>query len=184
MKVYTKRGDAGKTDLSGGGRVGKDDLRVEAYGAIDELNAFLGVAIVAVEKSSQGILEQIQRTLFQIGAALATNPDAGKDALPTTGAIPEDVAALEAAIDVADAELSTLRAFVLPGGTAAAASLHAARTVCRRAERRIVTLDHEQPVEGAILCYVNRLSDLLFVFARLENARAGVGDVEWTSRSG
>jgi len=184
MKVYTKRGDGGQTDLGGGGRVAKDDLRVEAYGAVDELNALIGLAAAEAQKSLQPLLEGIQRTLFEIGAWLATNPEAGQSSLPTSGAEEGDVAALETAIDEAETELAPLRAFVLPGGTRAAAAFHVARTVCRRAERRIVSLDRERALGDASLRYVNRLSDLLFVLARLENARSGVGDVQWSSREG
>lgn len=184
MKVYTKRGDRGETDLAGGVRVGKDALRVEAYGAVDELNAFVGLAIVQCDEGLHPVLETIQRTLFEIGGGLATPPDAGQSSLSTDGATDRDVAALESAIDGADAGLPPLRAFVLPGGCPAAAAFHAARTVCRRAERRTVALDREEPLGDATLRYLNRLSDLLFVLARAENVRAGVGDVEWTRRKG
>lgn len=184
MKVYTKRGDTGETDLADGARVAKDALRVEAYGAVDELNAFVGVAIAACDGAPLPVLEQIQRMLFEIGSGLATPPGHGKKALSATGATDDDVAALEVAIDTADEKLAPLRAFVLPGGTPAAAAFHAARTVCRRAERRVVALHREEPLSDATLRYLNRLSDLLFVLARAENQRAGVGDVEWTRRSG
>jgi len=184
VKVYTKRGDAGETDLAGGSRVAKDALRVEAYGAVDELNAFLGVAIAACDGTARPLLEDVQRTLFEIGSALATPPDATQSTLSTEGATDADVRALEDEIDAADEELPPLRAFVLPGGSPAAAAFHAARTVCRRAERRVVALDRAEPLADASLRYLNRLSDLLFVLARGENARAGAGDVEWTRRGG
>ncbi|MBW2230905.1 MAG: cob(I)yrinic acid a,c-diamide adenosyltransferase [Deltaproteobacteria bacterium] len=184
MKIYTRRGDRGDTDLAGGGRVGKDDPRVEAYGAVDELNAFVGIAAVEALPESAPLLERIQRTLFRIGAALATNPDAEKKALAGIGATDDDVAELEAGIDTVDTELSALRAFVLPGGTRAAAAFHAARTVCRRAERRVLSLERLAPLPDASVRYLNRLSDLLFVLARQANHRAGVGDVEWTGRDG
>lgn len=184
MKIYTKRGDAGQTDLAGGVRVSKDALRVESYGAVDELNAFIGLAIVDCDPASRPLLETVQRTLFEIGAGLATDPEHLKSALSTTGATDADVASLEAAMDAADTALPPLRAFVLPGGSRAAAAFHAARTVCRRAERRVVALHREQPLGDATLRYLNRLSDLLFVLARVENVRAGSGDVEWTRRSG
>lgn len=182
MKVYTKRGDSGETDLAGGVRVSKDALRVEAYGSVDELNAFVGVAIVECDARWHPVLEAVQRTLFEIGAGLAVPADPVQSALSRTGAHDADVTALEAAIDEADAGLPPLRAFVLPGGCRAAAALHAGRTICRRAERRVVALDHEEPLADASLRYLNRLSDLLFVLARSENARAGAGDVEWTRR--
>jgi cob(I)alamin adenosyltransferase len=184
VKVYTRRGDSGDTDLAGGGRVGKDDPRVEAYGAVDELNAFVGIAAVEAQADSAALIEAIQRTLFRVGASLATNPDVEKKALAGMGAREQDVAALEAAIDAADAELPPLRAFVLPGGTRAGAAFHAARTVCRRAERRVLSLDRISPLRDASVRYLNRLSDLLFVLARLENQRASVGDVEWSGRDG
>jgi len=184
VKVYTRRGDEGQTDLFGGARVSKDDLQVEAYGAVDELNAFLGVAAADTSQDDvRTLLVEIQAMLFRIGAVLAAVPKArGKGAIDE-GAEASDVAALEAAIDRAEAELAPLERFVLPGGTRAAASLHAARTICRRSERRMVSLDRADSLPGANLRYVNRLSDLLFVLARLENARAGVPDVEWSGRS-
>jgi cob(I)alamin adenosyltransferase len=184
VKVYTKRGDSGETDLAGGGRVGKDDPRVEAYGAVDELNAFVGLAAIHALDEQADLIERIQRTLFRIGASLATNPAVVKKALAGMGATAEDVADLEAAIDVVDEELPELRAFVLPGGTHAAAAFHVARTVCRRAERRVLALDRLAPLADASVRYLNRLSDLLFVLARLENHRAAVGDVLWTGRDG
>jgi cob(I)alamin adenosyltransferase len=184
VKVYTRRGDSGDTDLAGGGRVGKDDPRVEAYGAVDELNAFVGIAALEALPESALLIERIQRTLFRIGAALATNPDVEKKALAGMGAKAEDVVELEAAIDAADTELPALRAFVLPGGTRAAAAFHVARTVCRRAERRVLALDRLVSLPDASVRYLNRLSDLFFVLARQENQRAGVGDVEWTGRDG
>ena len=182
VKVYTRRGDGGETDLAGGGRVAKDDLRVEAYGAVDELNSFVGMALLDCVEDLRPGLEAVQRMLFEIGAALAANPEASSGALSGQAASDEDIAALEAAIDAADAELEPLRAFVLPGGTRAAAAFHAARTVCRRAERRVVALDRSEGVDPATVRYLNRLSDCLFVWARLENARAGIADVEWTRR--
>ena len=182
MKVYTKRGDGGLTDLAGGGRVAKDDLRVEAYGAVDELNSFVGLALLDCLEDLRPTLEAVQRTLFEIGAALATNPEATSTALSSAGASNDDVESLERAIDAADTELAPLRAFVLPGGTRAAAAFHAARTVCRRAERRVVALNRSEEVEAENIRYLNRLSDTFFVWARLENTRAGLGDVEWTRR--
>lgn len=185
MKVYTRRGDAGETDLFGGERVGKDDLRVEAYGAVDELNATLGPAAAA--SSHEDVVElvqHIQSALFDLGAYLATPAAARreKSQLPTPEA--EDVADLEAHIDAFEEELEPLRSFVLPGGTAAAAAFHVARTVCRRAERRVVGLAREETLDPLAVGYLNRLSDLLFVIARLENHRAGVPDVPWVGRRG
>ncbi len=183
VKIYTKRGDEGETDLFGGGRVSKDDLRVEAYGAVDELNAFVGIAGAASEhRGSTDLLVEIQRTLFRIGATLADNPAASRGARSAGGAHEGDVARLEAEIDRVEAELPPLRSFVLPGGSPAAAAFQAARTVCRRAERRVVSLQREEPLADESLRYLNRLSDLLFVLARLENQRAGVPDIEWSGR--
>lgn len=184
MKIYTRRGDSGQTDLFGGDRVSKDDRRVEAYGAVDELNAFVGTAIAASEQADvRELLTEIQRMLFHLGATLATTPDALGKGPTDAGASEQDVEVLEAAIDRHEKELAPLRAFVLPGGSQSAAHLHAARTVCRRAERRMVSVHQQEPLPGQNLRYVNRLSDLLFVLARLENARAGIPDVEWTMRS-
>jgi cob(I)alamin adenosyltransferase len=183
MKIYTRRGDSGETDLLGGPRVAKDDLRVEAYGAVDELNATLGVcAAQTVHADARALLAKLQGWMFDLGAYLAS-PD---DARRAKGRVPEprdaDVLALEAAIDGFERELSPLERFILPGGTPAAASFHVARTVCRRAERRAVALHREQPLSDAALRLLNRLSDLLFVMARVENRRAGVADVEWAGR--
>ncbi len=183
MKIYTRRGDRGETDLFAGGRVGKDHPRVEATGAVDELNAWLGVCAAAtVHADLRAELQQIQALLFDLGATLAA-PDARhreKAGLPEPG--PSDVEQLERAIDALEGELPPLERFILPGGTAAAAALHAARCVCRRAERRAVALHRAEPLGEAALRLLNRLSDLLFVMARVENRRAGVADVEWRGR--
>jgi len=190
VKIYTRRGDHGETDLFGGGRVSKDTLRVAAYGEVDELNAALGAAVAASAHVDVGeIVRRIQGTLFDIGAYLATpDPDHRRKAgVPCPG--DEDVARLEAEIDRFEKELAPLKSFVLPGGTPAAAAFHLARTVCRRAERSLVALDRSESQEGAsgldavVLRYTNRLSDLLFVLARLENRRAGVADIEWVGRN-
>lgn len=180
MKVYTRRGDAGETDLFGGGRVGKDALRVEAYGAVDELNASLGAAAAhASDAELVELLHGLQSLLFALGGALAT-PDPvhrARSGMPEPG--DDDVAAIERRIDGFEAELEPLQRFVLPGGTPASAALHVARTVCRRAERRCVELARHEDVSAAGIAFLNRLSDLLFVMARVANRRAGVADVEW-----
>lgn len=181
MKIYTRTGDAGDTALFGGGRVSKDHHRVAAYGTIDELNASVGVAVTAVGDPEIRLrLERIQHDLFALGAILATAPG---DDRPRPKGLPElplgRVAEMEGWIDAADAELPPLRAFILPGGSSGAAALHLARTVCRRAERGVVHLATLEPVDEGVVRYLNRLSDLLFTLARLENARAGTGDVEW-----
>ena len=181
MKIYTRTGDAGDTGLFGGGRVAKDDPRVEAYGDVDELNAVLGMAR-AVERMPRidEVLVPLQRDLFAIGALLAT-PDREKMAQHLEKARIDEgrVAELERAIDDAESELEPLRAFIVPGGTPKAAALHVARTVCRRAERHVVTLQRSVELPGLVVIYLNRLSDLLFTLARLANKRAGAGEVTW-----
>ncbi len=179
MKIYTKTGDRGETSLLGGARVGKDDLRVSAYGDVDETNAALGSARVLAGDDPRALLFGIQQDLFAIGAQLADASHqlaAKRDKAAITAA---HVQRLEAAIDAADAKLPELRAFVLPGGTPAGAALHQARTVCRRAERSVVRLAREGQVDPQIVAYLNRLSDLLFVLARLENHRAGIPEDRW-----
>jgi cob(I)alamin adenosyltransferase len=181
MKIYTKTGDKGDTGLFGGGRVPKDDPRVEAYGDVDELNAELGVcrAVETLPRIDE-VLVPIQRDLFSIGALLAT-PDIGKmhDHLAKAQIDDARITDLEHAIDACDRELEPLRAFIVPGGTPKAAALHVARTVCRRAERRVITLQRDVEIPGIVVVYLNRLSDLLFTLARLANARSGVGEVSW-----
>ena len=180
-KIYTRTGDAGDTGLFGGGRVGKDDPRVEAYGAVDELNAQLGlVRAIEVMPRIDEVLVPVQRDLFALGALLAT-PDREKMRQQLEKARLDDarIAQLERAIDDCDAELEPLRAFILPGGTPKAAALHVARTVCRSAERRVIALRHVSEVPPMVIVYLNRLSDLLFVLARVANHRAGAGVVTW-----
>jgi cob(I)alamin adenosyltransferase len=181
MKIYTKTGDAGDTGLFGGGRVAKNHPRVEAYGDVDELNAVLGV-VRASEPMPRidDVLLLIQRDLFAIGALLAT-PDRDKMRQHLEKARIDDarVRELEHAIDDADTELEPLRAFILPGGTPKAAALHVARTVCRRAERRIVELSASTEIPPLVVIYLNRLSDLLFTLARVANRRAGAAEETW-----
>lgn len=179
MKIYTRTGDAGETGLFGGQRVSKDDLRVQAYGTVDECNATLGVARAAgLDPGLDALVAQIQNHLFVVGADLAT-PDESPH-IPRIGA--EEVAWLETTIDALEAELAPLRQFILPGGTPGAAQLHLSRTVCRRAERGVVSLGQSDEVlNEQVLTYLNRLSDCLFVAARIANARAGVADVPWVS---
>jgi cob(I)alamin adenosyltransferase len=179
VKIYTRTGDAGETALFDGTRVRKSDPRVEAYGHVDELNAMLGFARASA--AGAGLAEQLvhlQHDLFALGARLA-DPNARIAGRVKKAALgDDDVRRLETWIDEGEAELEPLRRFILPGGSPAGAALHVARTICRRAERHIVSLG-EGAVEPHLLAYVNRLSDLLFVLARLANARAGVPDVEW-----
>jgi cob(I)alamin adenosyltransferase len=182
VKIYTRSGDAGETGLFGGPRVAKDDLRVEAYGAVDEANAALGEARgrarAAGDGEIEGLLAAAQDRLFTLGAELATPAGVkARAALPAVD--PAWAAELEAAMDRWEGELPPLREFVLPGGPPLAAALHVARTVCRRAERRAVALHHEAPVSPLVLAYLNRLSDFLFVAARVACRRAGEGDVTW-----
>ena len=181
MKIYTKTGDTGDTGLFGGGRVPKDDPRVEAYGDVDELNAVIGMArAIELMPRVDEVLVPLQRDLFAIGALLAT-PDREKMAQHLEKARIDDrrIAELEQAIDDAESELEPLRAFILPGGTPKAAALHVARTVCRRAERHVVQLQHAVELPSLVVIYLNRLSDLLFTLARLANKRAGAGEVTW-----
>ena len=182
LKIYTKTGDRGETGLFGGARVPKDDARVEAYGDVDELNSVLGMAVAASrdEELVAGLLA-IQTDLFTLGARLATPApeDGGRDNPWIPQLDPERVAELERWIDRAETELEPLKTFVLPGGTASAASLHLARTVCRRAERRVVALSRAATIDAGVVVYLNRLSDLLFTLARLANRREGVEDVPW-----
>ena len=178
MKIYTRTGDAGETSLFDGTRVSKNDPRVETYGDVDELNAWLGLARASrVDPAIDQEIVQLQRDLFALGAQLADPAD--KLAPRVTKAIigDADVTRLEGAIDRLESELPPLRRFILAGGTPAGAALHVARTVCRRAERRMVALD--PPVDPVLLRYVNRLSDLLFVMARVVNHRGGVPETEW-----
>jgi cob(I)alamin adenosyltransferase len=183
VKIYTRRGDRGETDLFAGGRVRKDHPRVEAYGAVDELNSVLGLAVAhSPHADVQTLCREIQARLFDLGAYLAA-PDAAARQKAGIAAPPVgDVHALEARIDGFEKELPPLQRFVLPGGTLAAAAFHVARTACRRAERCCVALDAAEALEAPALGYLNRLSDLLFVLARVENRRAGLADVEWLGR--
>jgi cob(I)alamin adenosyltransferase len=180
VKIYTKRGDGGETDLFGGGRVGKEHARVEAYGTVDELNAGLGVC--AAESKSEDVRSAvlvIQARLFDLGSYFASSAPDSPAKSPSAAPAAEDVELLEAHIDAFEAELEPLKRFILPGGTPAAAAFHRGRTVCRRAERRAVALHGTEPLSPASLRYLNRLSDLLFVMARVENRRAGIADIEW-----
>lgn len=181
MKIYTRTGDEGDTGLFGGGRVGKDDPRVEAYGAVDELNSAVGVArSAAVMPRIDEVLAPIQRDLFAIGALLATpDHEKMKEQLAKARIDDERIAELERAIDAGEDELEPLKSFIMPGGTPKAAALHLARTICRRAERRVVALQRTVPLPQLAIIYLNRLSDLLFVLARVANKRSGFGEVTW-----
>jgi cob(I)alamin adenosyltransferase len=180
-KIYTKTGDDGRTGLFGGGRVEKDHARVEAYGDVDELNAVIGAArAVEMMPRVDEILAPVQRDLFAIGALLATpHPEKHREQLEKARLSDKRIAQLEQAIDDGEEELEPLKAFILPGGTPKASALHVARTVCRRAERSIIRLQRTDEVPQIIIVYLNRLSDLLFVLARVANRRAGAGEVTW-----
>lgn len=190
MKIYTRTGDRGETGLFGGGRVAKDDRRVEAYGAVDELNAVIGLAIVRLaddgEQEIADRLRLVQADLFNVGAHLATpgRTEGGRAAAHVPDLPEGRVAEMEGWIDAAESELEPLRVFILPGGGEAAARLHVARTVCRRAERRVISLGRESLVDDRVVVYLNRLSDLLFTLARLANRRHGTPDVPWAGRGG
>lgn len=179
MKIYTRTGDSGSTGLFAGPRVSKDDDRIEAYGTVDELNAGLGlVRASGIDPSTDAQLQLIQSHLFSVGAELAT-PDPDAHQLRLIGQ--PHVLQLEQWIDEHEAALPPLRHFILPTGSPAASALHLARNICRRAERRVVTLvrRHETNVSEDLLRYLNRLSDYLFVLARRMNQLAGVADCAW-----
>lgn len=179
MKIYTKTGDQGETGLFAGPRVRKDDPRIEAYGAVDELNAVLGLArCESLPTAVEATVAKAQNDLFAVGAELAS-PDPAK-AGTAWNAVPH-VVALERAIDALEEHLPPLRQFILPAGNRAAGTLHIARGVCRRAERRLVTLAREssEPISEQLIHYLNRLGDYLFVAARAANVLAGIPEVPW-----
>lgn len=185
MKIYTRTGDDGTTGLFGGARVAKTDPRVEAYGTVDETCAAIGVARAAgVSSAIDAVLEQLQNDLFTIGAELACAPGKADKLLKTMRLLDaSDVERLEKAIDAAEEGLPPLRSFILPGGTQAAAALHLARCVARRAERCVLSLQGPDAVRRDLVVYLNRLSDLLFVLARRANHEASVADLPWAPRS-
>lgn len=190
MKIYTRTGDGGETGLFGGQRVPKDHARVEACGDVDELNAVLGIAMghLSTEDLPEVArrLRVLQGDLFVLGANLATPApqDGGRvnDYIPPLSA--ERIAEIEGWIDGAEDELTPLASFILPAGTTGAAALHLARTVCRRAERRVISLGRKATIDPEMIRFLNRLSDLLFVWARLANQRAGVPDIPWEREAG
>jgi cob(I)alamin adenosyltransferase len=185
-RIYTRAGDGGQTRLVGGQRVAKDDLRIECYGTIDELNAFVGAARITAEKATgnclplaeiAGTLKRVQHELFNLGSILATLPEDVHPKQPRVTSA--DVERLEHEIDKANEELQPLRSFVLPGATRLDAELHICRTVCRRAERLLVALGREQKIDEEALHYLNRLSDALFVWSRWVNHMLGVAENLW-----
>ncbi len=181
-RIYTRTGDAGDTGLFGGQRVRKDNIRVEAYGAVDELNSVLGMARSnLLDKDLDELVGRIQSDLLTVGADLATPMESGETHGRATvvRVTATSASALEPEIDRLESELAPLTRFILPGGSPGASHLHHARTVCRRAERRCVALAAEESINPAVITYLNRLSDLLFVMARAANARGGVAEVVW-----
>ena len=178
MKIYTRGGDTGQTGLYGGGRVSKDDARIDALGSVDELNAALGMALtLPLEPDAHAMLSRIQGELFVLGADLATPAEQG-DVVPRV--TPDQIARLEGEIDQMEEDLPPLQRFILPGGSSAGAAVHMARGVCRRAERRVVTLMAHADINPDAQTYLNRLSDHLFVLARYVNHAAHVPETEWT----
>jgi cob(I)alamin adenosyltransferase len=181
MKIYTRTGDAGLTGLYGGARVAKSDIRIAAYGSVDELNAFLGVCRASgLPADVDELIAHLQHEMFAVGAELSRGGKSPPEAILLDD---KDVARIETAIDHYDGQLSPLKSFVLPGGTVAGAGLHVARVACRRAERDVVALAQTAEVRPAILTYINRVSDLLFVLARYVNHTAGVADVLWEKKA-
>jgi cob(I)alamin adenosyltransferase len=180
-KIYTKKGDAGETSLAGGQRVPKESLRIRAYGTVDELNAQIGVALaLGLCGQLTAVLPTVQNELFNLGSDLAfLEEDKQKFELPELGAA--HVENLETLIDTLNKDVGPLENFILPGGTAGAAQLHVARTVCRRAERDVIALSRQEPVGEFVIPYLNRLSDALFVMSRYENKQAGQQETLWNS---
>lgn len=181
MKIYTKTGDKGITSLLGGNRVLKSNLRIEAYGTLDELNSFVGLLKDQdVNQKRAAFLKQIQDRLFTLGATLATGP--GKEKVKKPDLLPADILALETEIDLMDQQLEPLKKFILPGGHPAVSISHLARTVCRRSERCVVHLNESEQVDEITLQYLNRLSDYFFVLGRLIAKELGVKEVTWEPR--
>ncbi len=184
MKIYTKTGDDGTTGLFGGERVSKDNSRIEAYGTIDELNSFIGLAITEIKSEEViKVLQKIQNELFTVGSDLST-PDVEKNnKLKMPRVSKEFITDAENAIDFFENKLEPLKNFILPGGTKGSALLHVCRSISRRAERRIITLKTQVKLSDNITIFINRLSDLFFVLARYENSYCGVDDVKWETNS-
>ncbi len=180
MKIYTRKGDKGETGLIGGTRLLKSALRVETYGEVDELSAVLGwIRAKLTDEAIKKDLLRIQRDLFAVGAQLADQTGHVEQKAEKAGLHEGRVRELEGIIDRYDTVLSPLRAFILPGGSECGALLHLARTVCRRAERRMVALHQEAPLSPVLIAYINRLSDLLFTLARAVNRDAGIEEIPW-----
>ncbi len=181
MKIYTKTGDQGTTSLFGGKRVSKADIRIDSYGTVDELNSWIGLLRdQEVNGPRKNVLLDIQDRLFTIGSMLATEPGNTKVKIPTLHA--DDITLLEKEIDSMDAQLPPMRSFVLPGGHPSVSYTHIARTVCRRAERLVIALHQHEPLDEIIIRYLNRLSDYLFVLARLTSQDLAVEESPWKAR--
>jgi len=182
MKIYTKGGDQGQTSLLGGTRVSKSNVRIHAYGTVDELNAHLGMlGDFTTNKSRQSFIRAVQATLFTIGSHLAADPDKNTMSLPEISE--QDVDMLEKAMDEMDQHLPPLKSFVLPGGHQEVSYCHVARCVCRRAERMVIELTAHSPVDALIIKYLNRLSDYLFVLSRLMANELGAEEIPWNPKS-
>lgn len=182
MKIYTRTGDKGDTGLLGGTRVPKDHLRIEAYGTIDELNSHIGMLRDLGAFDQGELLLTVQDRLFTIGSRLASASEAEADRFKVPHLAEADITALEAAMDAIDKELPEMRNFVLPGGHPAVSQAHICRTVCRRAERNLVTLMQHEALPEILVRYLNRLSDLLFVLARWLGKRTGAAEIPWRPR--
>lgn len=181
MKIYTKTGDEGKTSLFGGERVEKNHLRLEAYGTIDELNSVLGVSSsFNNDELVKKIIYEIQNSLFRVGSELATPPEVKSKAIVSISS--EEITNIENVIDDIELKLNPLQNFILPGGSKSASFLHLARTICRRAERKIIELDLNESINPDIIVYINRLSDLLFVLARFANHLSSTPEIGWKQR--
>lgn len=180
MKIYTKTGDEGTTSLFGGRRIAKDDLRIEAYGTVDELNSFIGLLLASIQDDGQqAVLTEVQNRLFTIGAALATDPN---NSNVSSDIHDHDIERLEREMDNMDQLLSPLRNFILPGGDIAISNAHVCRTVCRRAERRVITLASESTVDKKIVIYLNRLSDYFFILSRYLSHIHQIVEIPWIAR--
>lgn len=180
MKIYTKTGDKGETGLFGAGRVSKDSLRIEAYGTVDELNSFLGLAVAeTIHDEIKQMLRDVQNLLFTVGSDLASPNEGKTDGFVIPRVTEEFSSKIESYIDLISEQLEELRFFILPGGTKAAAYIHVARTVCRRAERKVVALKKQENINKNIIIFLNRISDFLFVLARFENKLSGIQDNKW-----
>jgi len=180
LKIYTKTGDKGETGLFGGKRVQKSSIRISAYGTVDELNAALGLSLCYVQNEKvKSVLERLQHQLFVVGADLATPLETESKNITIPRVSSEEITDSETAIDSFEKELEPLQYFILPGGSKAAAQLHVARTICRRAEREVVLLSQQEEINQNIVILLNRISDLLFVLSRIENKTSGIPDQKW-----